>query len=127
MNTSTIIVGKTAPITGNRVPVLVDSSGRLITAPYSGIPVAAATQTITTGGTAQTVFAASSRVKLAIFNLGTDLKMITVDGSTPSATNGIPLTGQGSSYTEEGAATSSAAIKIWSASTGGAFHALQTL
>ena len=83
----------------------------------------AATQTITSGGAAQTVFPAIRRHYLLVQNTATGVLMLTVDGSTPSATNGIALP-QYAGY-EANAAVPSGDIKVWSATTGATFHALQ--
>lgn len=80
--------------------------------------------TITTGGTAQTVFAANPlRSYLLIQNTSPNLMMLTLTGSTPSATVGIALP-QYAGY-EATSAVPNGPIQIWCATTGSTFHAVQ--
>ena len=90
----------------------------------TSVPMAtASTLTITTGGTAQVVFTATRRHYLLFQNTSANLMMLTIDGSTPSATNGLALP-QNAGY-EATAAVSSQAIKVWCATSGSTFYAVQ--
>ena len=87
-------------------------------------PLTPASGTITTGGTAQTLFAANpNRSYLFVQNTSANLMTVTVTGTTPSATVGIALP-QYAAY-EATSAVSTGPIQVWSATTGGTFHALQ--
>jgi hypothetical protein len=83
----------------------------------------ASSTTITTGGTAQAVFAATRRHYLLFQNTSSGTMMLTIDGSTPSATNGMALT-QNAGY-EATAAVSSSTIQVWCSTTGATFYAIQ--
>jgi len=90
----------------------------------TSIPMAAAaTLSITAGGTAQTVFAAGRRSYLLFQNTSPNLMTLTLTGTTPSATVGIALP-QYAGY-EATSAVSNGEIKVWCATAGSTFHAVQ--
>ena len=87
--------------------------------------VPASPLSITAGGTAQTVFAPDRRHYLLIQNTSPNLMMLTLTGTTPSATVGLALP-QYAGY-EATSAVSSGRIQIWCATAGSTFHAVQAI
>jgi hypothetical protein len=87
-------------------------------------PLTPASGAITTGGTAQTVFERNPRRTYLLFqNTSPNLMMLTLTGETPSATVGLALS-QYAGY-EATSAVSNGEIRVWSATTGSTFHAVQ--
>jgi hypothetical protein len=91
----------------------------------TGAVTAAGTLSITTGGTAQTVFTATGRNYLLVVNNSAYAQTLTIDGSTPSATNGIYLAANGGSFVAESSFIPNGAVKIWCNTTGATFYAVQ--
>ena len=79
--------------------------------------------TITTGGTAQPAIAANAARKGWTLGNVSAACTVTDDGSTPSATNGIPI--NSAQVVDDGGNVSGLAIQVWCATTGATFYATE--
>lgn len=111
---------------GNVQTVTTDASGNLRVAPSASASTEASTMTITTGGTAQSVFASNTaRQFLAIENNSDTDMVFRLGASNATATVGFLCKANGGALAFSGPHVPSDAVTVFCATTGKAFYAVQ--